>query len=151
MRKTLSVISATWLCLFFTSSWAGDPMAMRTSESYREYFEIDLPIGITVVSESPVEDFVLYKFSEHGKIILTVYLGNAPDQKGFKSKASQFRAGTVQISSNWTNEVLARREWLIQRRSSGWPQYLHIFTGEDAGKGDRLASSIRVKSLSETR
>ena len=141
----LVFFAVTFAFLFLSNGWAGDAMTATASHGYKEYFDIDLEGDITVTAESPVEDFVLYKFSDHGMIILTAYLGNAPDQKIFKSKAAQFRAGVVQIASDSASGTLIRREWLIQLCASGWPQYLHLFTGKNAGKGDSLASSVRDK------
>lgn len=146
MRVPHLVFLLAWLCS--ASSWGG--ASMTTSlEDYRKFFEVDLPKNVTVKSESPVEDFILYRFIDKDGPILTAYVGNAPNRQGFSSKAALFRAGTVQIVSHWDGGALVRREWLIQLCSGQWPEYLHFFTGKDAVKGDRLASSIHVKASSE--
>lgn len=137
-----------WLCS--TNSWGGNSMTIAP-EDYRKFFEIELPTGLTVKSESPVEDFILYRFMDKDETILTAYVGNAPDQHGFSSRATLFRTDAVQIASHWDSDTLIRREWLIRLCTGQWPKYLHLFTGKNAEKGDRLASSIQVKAPSECR
>lgn len=115
------------------------------SKNYRQYFDIDLPPGFSVAAESPVEDFVLFRFSDKGRVVLTVYVGNAPDRSMLSKKASVFTAEHVQIVSLWKQGSLSRRDWIIQRCATGWPQYIHAFTGERPLEGDKLASSISVR------
>ena len=148
MKAAHLAFLVVWLCS--ANSWCGDSMTI-VPEDYRKFFEIDLPTGLTVKPESPVEDFILYRFMDKEETILTAYVGNAPDQHGFGSGATLFRTDAVQIASHWDSGALIRREWLIRLCSGQWPKYLHFFTGKDAVKGDRLASSIHVKASSECR
>lgn len=148
MRVAHLAFITVWLCS--ANSWGRNPMT-TAPEDYHEFFEIDLPTSVAVKSESPVEDFILYRFMDNSETILTAYVGNAPDQHGFSSRATLFRTDTVQIASHWDNSTLIKREWLIRLCAGQWPMYLHFFTGKNAEEGDRLASSIQVKAPSECR
>ena len=145
MRVNHLALLLLWFA--FASAWS-DAAMTNPLPSHRQYFEIDLPVGVTVTAESPVEDFILYRFQDKGETILTVYVGNAPNQKGFGSGAIIFRTDALQVASTWEGRVLVRREWLIRRCTKQWPQFLHLITGKNAERGDRLAFSVRVRTPS---
>lgn len=119
-------------------------------KDYGRYFGIELTEGVSVAAESPVEDFILYRFEKQRRALLTVYVGNTPERPVPAVDASVFEAGGVRVVSKWDREgKLLRRDWFVRLCQQGWPQYLHAFTGKDAGGGDRLASSLKVKASHE--
>lgn len=119
-------------------------------KDYSHYFSIDLPQGVLVAAESPVEDFVLYRFEKQRITVLTVYVGNTPEHIVPAVDASTFEAGGVRVVSKWDRKGrLLRRDWFVRLCQQGWPQHLHAFTAEDVGAGDRIGSSLKVKSPHE--
>ncbi|MDY0014093.1 MAG: hypothetical protein RBS40_14545 [Rhodocyclaceae bacterium] len=116
-------------------------------KDHSRYFGIELTEGVSVAAESPVEDFILYRFEKQRKVLLTVYVGNTPERPISAVDATVFEAGGVRVVSKWDRKgKLLRRDWFVRLCQQGWPQYLHAFTGEDARAGDRLASSLKVKA-----
>lgn len=115
---------------------------------YRKYFDIDRPSDVVVSSDSSVEDFVLFRFMRKNEVVLTVYVGNAPERVEVESRNSSFEVGDLRIVSKWgRGDRLVQRDWYARVCEVGWPRYIHMrAAGSLVKKGDRMASSLKLKA-----
>lgn len=112
-------------------------------------FAVTLPEGVTVSEESPVEDFILYKFkNSSGKTFLVAYLGNHPqalprESKASKSSISGFPAETVR----WSGPSNAKYGGVrVRLQSEGWPSLIQFTYGplgeDDAVLAEQISASV---------
>jgi len=119
--------------------------AAERVENYRTFFDIDLPEGYSVASESPEDDVIIYRFQNGSRVALTVYVGNTPHRTPASKGMSIFSVSPLSIISKWADDNLEQREWFIRLCDERWPRFLHASTGELITEGDRMAFSMRVK------
>ncbi len=113
-------------------------------------FAVTLPEGVTVSEESPVEDFILYKFKNSaGKLFLVAYLGNHPKALNAPrgSTASQsVVSGLLAEITRWPGPNSTKfGDIRLRLQSAGWPSWLQFSYGPlseaDAGIAEQISTS----------
>jgi len=112
-------------------------------------FAITLPEGVTVSEESPVEDFILYKFTNSsGKTFMIAYLGNQPKALPRESKASKSTiSGLPAETVRWSDPNNARHGGLrVRLQPEGWPSFIQFTYGPlgdaDATLAEQISASV---------
>ena len=114
-----------------------------------KYFSICLPKDFKLDAKSPVEDFEIIRISKGEIVCLGIYVGNHPNypsiKKEGKHEIAESKLGNVETISEWKGDKLLRKELKIRSPDDkGWPQYLHVFYGDDEGNTVMVAERIVV-------
>jgi hypothetical protein len=134
-RQLILVLALTFGCVV-----SGRGMSM--DREIASDLVLTLPDGVTMSSDSPVEDFVLYNFSnQNGKRLLSAYMGNQPKQLELPNGA---RSSSVALSGlsgdffQWSDPSGAKYGAVrVKVRNNGWPCWLQFSYGPlDEGAAD---------------
>jgi hypothetical protein len=111
-----------------------------------EGFHTELPAGITVKEENPVEDFTIYSFSNSGGLLLQAYVGNHPEFPKFASKSMKVVHHSINRlparSVRWAAGTKRNRETLIELKQSSPILYLHLWYQQLSEKDSRTTDAI---------
>jgi hypothetical protein len=116
-------------------------------------FALAIPNGVTVAEESPVEDFILYKFADStGKLLLVAYLGNHPNALKAPQGANIHKStisGVPVESVRWSGPNASKyADVRIRLHQQGWPCWLHFSYGPlgqvEASMAEQIAGSLHA-------
>jgi len=154
-RRKIPMKMAVLLCmsLLLANECLAEQQKLKTL-SLATGLTLQVPEGIKIEHQKPVEDFDLFIFKKGSQIILNTYVGNWP---GFPKEKN---AGVVEKKTingiNVESVVYRQAKGTISREvlfhlqeTNGWPQRLHCWYVElnpqESAEVDEMLSSVRLK------
>jgi hypothetical protein len=131
--------------------------ALRMKQYEGQKFTLLIPERAKVAKSTPAVDFDLYVVKYENKVLLRVYVGNAPHfpPRGFPSKADkderQEKAGVVVRSiRRQTTEYFSREVLMdMSKKVPEWPKFIHLWyqalPKKMAAVADTMIESATVK------
>jgi hypothetical protein len=111
------------------SQTGAEPMRQFHPES-ESRISVNQPNSVEVSQKSDVEDFELYEFRRGKKVILTIYIGNAPSFRDSEKQASQKVSlnGNTAFSFRKKTRIGLSRDVLVELPTrKRWPTRVHMF------------------------
>jgi hypothetical protein len=147
MKQRLALV----LLISISSLSVAAPESIKT-EQIEGGFVISIPRVAVVTSESPVEDFIIYRVHVKGeKVILSLYIGNHPMKRSVPYVASTSDGLLGGMSTNFAKWQSPHNHYHGDARvklgeGKGWPSIAHFFysdnTVEEAKAADQIIRSF---------
>ena len=142
----LVIAALLWVALVGVTAFARElPMTEKKLEGE---VAILLPKNLSIVEESPIEDFVIYTVKNSaGKIILRMYAGNHPDAINAPNIATNSKTQLGGFKSEfvrWTDKSGLRFGVVTINllEVEGWPQWLQISYDSQSESEMKTSESI---------
>jgi len=98
-----------------------------------EGFFVKYPNNLTVEKRTPVQDFNIYTFRTKNKVVVSMYLGNAPSFDDKVKKGSNYEKGNINgmpfEAYTLKNDNGSKRKDVLLTLSGkqDWPKFIHFW------------------------
>jgi hypothetical protein len=140
-----------YFLILFLVTYFGIPAAF--AEDISKYVSFSIPVkgaAIEAIKNDRLpEDIELFLVKLNGKVLLKLYLGNAPQRlvPGKSEEHREQKFDRLTVGSLWKGSSLTSREVLVSLAEKGWPNYLHASFADSLSKADKMEADKLLSSL----
>jgi hypothetical protein len=154
-RQKVSMKTALLLCVSFliASECLAREQNLKTF-TLASGLTLQVPEGVKVQHQKPVEDFDLFIFKKGSTIVLSTYVGNQPDfpkekNTGVVKKKTINGLNVESVVYSQAKGTMSREVLFHLQETNGWPSRLHCWyvelSPQESAEVDKMLSSVRLK------